>query len=210
MEKILATIYLFFLFFLAMVYLFYQISELIDRRKARKQMKAAREQTKPCEPEPLIDVVGKSTTAFLAPLIPEKQKPLMSEDLKPEPAAETEPDILPDDVEVKMSNPYVPDDEELEQYANDDVDNSGDFSQGMTFQQISHAIDVVERKKTGEDEELIAGETLNLMPSDFLTTICMQPEYENMVKNLIAGYVDLIGKKPKPVVIVDFDINKYV
>jgi len=211
MEKILATIYLFILFFLAMVYLFYQTVELIDRRKARKQMKAAREQTKPCEPEPVIDVVGKSTTAFLAPFILEKQKPLMSEDLKPEPAAETEPDILPDDVEVKMNNPYVPDDEELEQYANDDVDASGEFSQGLTFQQISHAIDVVERKKTTEDDELIAGETLNLMPSDFINMICRQADFDFMVKKLIAGYEGSFTKmKQQSVVLVDFDINKYV
>ena len=211
MEKILATVYLFFLFFLALAYLFYQISALINRMKARKQMKMAREQSKPYEPEPVIDVVGKSTTAFLAPLSSASNEPFMNDNLEKESASETEPDILPDDVDVKMSNPYVPDDDELEQYAGDGVDASGDFSQGLTCQQISDAIDVVEGRKSGETEEYLAGETFCIMPDDFLNVICMQTEHEIIVKKLIEGYVDSVGKvKPATSLVENFDINKYV
>jgi len=161
--------------------------------------------------EPEVDVVGKSTTVFLAPIIFEKYEPLMSEDLIREPVAEAEPDILPDDVEVKISRPYIPDDNELEQYANDDMDISGDFSQGLTFQQISHAIDVVEGMKSGENDEIIAGETLCVMPSDFLNMICRQADFENTVKKLIAGYEGSISKmKQQPVIITNFNISKYV
>ena len=207
MEKILATLYLIGVFFVGFVLISFYISDTIGKWKNRKSI--VENQPKPIS-EPDYDVVGKSMTVFFAPLIPEKHEPMMSEDLEREPAAETEPGISPDEVEIKISNSYIPDDDELEQYASEDVDATGEFSQGLTYQQISHAIDVVEGKKSGENDELIAGETLNLMPSDFLNTICMQPEYENMVKKLISGYVDLIGKKPKPAVMVDFDINQYV
>ena len=207
MEKILATLYLCSVFFVGFVLISFYISDVISKWKNRNNI----EENNP-EPvsEPEYDVVGKSKTVFLSPLMPEKNEPLMSEDLERKPAAETEPDISPDEVEVTMCKPYVPDDDELAQYANDDVDTTSDFSQGLTYQQISHAIDVVEGKKTGNDDDLVAGETFNLMPSDFLDTICMQPDYENMVKKLIAGYVDAIGKKPKPATVSNFNISKYV
>jgi len=48
------------------------------------------------------------------------------------------------------------------------------LSQGLTFEQISHAVDVVEGKKSGEKDEYFAGETLSVMPDDFLNMICMQ------------------------------------
>ena len=155
-----------------------------------------------------INVVGKSTTAFLAPLIPEVIKPIMSEELEVEmkSEAETEPDINSDEVETNLNAPFMPDDE-FEQYPADDTY----LSQGLSFEQISHAVDVVQGKKSGEDEAIIAGETLTLMPDDFLNTICAQAENEAMVKRLIACYVDSMGKvKTKPVGIRDFDINKYI
>jgi len=213
MEKILAPIYLSVLFFLAALYLLYQIRELIDRRTARKKTPAAKEPEKPLKQDSAIDIVGKSTTVFLAPLISASIEPTMSEELELEekPAIETEPDILPEDVKVNLNVQYIPDEDELINYANYDMDLTGDLSQGLTYQQISDAIDVVHGNKKGENEEIIAGETLCLMPNDFLNMICMQTEYESVVKKLIACYVDSVGKiKPKPVVLTDFDINNYV
>ena len=207
MENILATLYLIGVFFVAFVFISFYVSDVIGKWKNWKWL-VDNEPELISEPE--VDVIGKSMTSFLAPLWLEKNEPLMSEKLELEPTAEAEPDISPDEIEVIMSRPYVPDDDELEQYANDDVDISGFFSQGLTFQQISHAIDVIEGKKFAADDALIAGETFNLMPSDFLNTICMQPDYENMVKKLIAGYVDAIGKKPKPATVSNFNISKYV
>ena len=208
MGKILATLYLFGVFFVAFMFISFYVSDIISKWKNRKSI--VENQPEPIS-EPDYDVVGKSMTVFFAPLIPEK-KPLMSEDLERESAAETEcePNISPDEVEVKINNSYIPDDDELEQYANEDVDTSGEFSQGLTYQQISHAIDVVEGRKFGENEEYLAGETFSLMADDFLHLICTQTDNELMVKKLIAGYVDSVGKmKPKPD-IIDFDITKYV
>jgi len=208
MEKILATLYLIGVFFTAFIIVASYMSDVIGKWKNWKSIV----ENKP-EPiyEPEVDVIGKSMTSFLAPIIFEKNEPLMSEKLELEPAAETEQDISPDEVEVKTSNSYIPDDEELEQYANDDMDISGDFSQGLTFQQISHAIDVIEGKKFAEDDALIAGEALSVMPSDFLNMICQQVDHENNVKKLLACYVDAVGKiKPKPTTVSHFNISKYV
>jgi len=213
MAKVLATIYLSVLFFFVILYLVYQIRDLMDKRIARKRMAAAREPEKFLEPLPAIDIVGKSTTVFLAPLIPAGNEPLMSEDLETvmQLEAETEPDVMPDEVETNLNAPYIPDEDELIQYANDDMDMTDELSQGLTFEQISHAVEVIEGKKTGETDAYLAGETLTVMPTDFLDMICMQADHEAMVKKLIAGYLDYPDKmKPAPVSVANFDINQYV
>ena len=204
--KVLGTIYLCVIFLLSIWYIYFQISDAIDRIRARKRMRAAKMSEKPYEL--VYDVVGKSTTVFLAPLMP-----LMSEELEVVMVStvETEPDISPEEVEANLTASFVPDDEELEQYRNDDVDLSGEFSQGLTFEQISHAVEVVEGNKSGEKDEYFAGETLSVMPDDFLNMICMQENYEAKVKKLIASYLDFPGKmKPVPALVANFDINKYV
>jgi hypothetical protein len=147
------------------------------------------------------DVVGKSTTVFYAPLAPEPEG---------DSTMLTEPDTMSDEVEVNQNSPYIPDDDELEQYRGD-ADVTSEISQGLTFQEISQAIDVVEGRKSGEKEELLAAETLSIMPNEFLDMICMQANNESVVKKLIDSYVYSIGKvKPVPVAITEFDINKYV
>ena len=132
MEKILATLYLFGVFFVAIVLISFYINDMIGKWKNRNSI--VENIPEPIS-EPGFDVVGKSMTVFLAPIKYEKNEPLMSEDLERELAtAVAEPDILPDDVVVSTSNPDVPDDDELEQYAGDDVDTTGNFSQGLTYQ----------------------------------------------------------------------------
>jgi len=170
--------------------------------RARKRMSAARLTEKPSKP--VYDVVGKSTTVFLAPLMP-----VMSEDLEPESetALEPEPDILPGEVETHLNFSIAIADDEPDVYPDDPME----LSQGLTFEQISHAVEVVEGKKSGENNEYFAGETLSVMPDDFLNMICMQENYEVKVKKLIVGYLDFPGKmKPVPAMVANFDINQYV
>jgi len=70
---------------------------------------------------------------------------------------------------------------------------------------------VVKGRKSGENDELLAGETFSIMPTDFLDVICMQSDHEAMVKKLITGYLDFPQKmKPIPAMVANFDINKYV
>jgi hypothetical protein len=200
--KVLGTIYLSVLFLLSIWYIYCQISDAIDRVRARKRMMEAKTFEKPYEP--VYDVVGKSTTVFLAPLMP-----VMSEDLEPESvtALEPEPDVFPSEVEAHLNLSIAIADDEPEMYPDDNME----LSQGLTFEQISHAVEVVEGKKSGENEEYFAGETLAVMPNDFLNMICLQENYEAKVKKLIAGYLDFPGKmKPVPAVVANFDIKNYV
>jgi hypothetical protein len=173
-------------------------------------MPVARKLESPSEPA-VIDVVGKSATVFLAPLIPASVEPFMNENLEREPAVETELDIKSKEVEVNMNSSYIPDDGELDAYRSNSMDLTNNLSQGLTYEQISHAVEVVEGRKSGESDEYFAGETLCIMPDDFLNVICMQANHEAMVKRLITGYLDFPGKmKPVPLQVANFDINKYV
>ena len=117
--------------------------------------------------------------------------PVMNEDLEPEPetALEPEPEILPTEVDVHLNASISIADEEFDVYPDNTL---GELSQGLTFEQISHAVDVVEGKKSGEKDEYFAGETLSVMPDDFLNMICMQENYEAKVKKLIAGYYNIL------------------
>ena len=213
MAKILGIIYMVVLFLFTICYMLFQISEWIDRMKARKRMRAAREPEKPVEPIPAIDVVGKSTTVFLVPLISASLEPMMSEELELDvkPSVETEPDILPENVDANLNSAVILEDDELDEYSGDNSDWEGNLSKGLTYQQISDAIDVVEGRKSGENYEYLAGETFALMSSDFLNMICTQADHEAKVKKLIAGYVDSVGViKPVPALVANFDIKKYV
>ena len=208
MAKIIGTIYLSVLFLFTVWFIVFYISEWIDELKRKRRRRRLQVSEKPVEPA--IDIVGISTTAFLAPLIT-RMEPMMSMDLELElqPAVETEPDISPSDVDVSLNLPL--DEDELEMYRNENSDVSDDLSQGLTFEQISHALDVVEGRKSGENDEYLAGETFSVMPTDFLSMICMQTDHEAMVKKLIAGYLDFPAKlKPVPAPVVNFDINNYV
>jgi len=149
--------------------------------------------------------MGLVNGVFLAPLMP-----VMSEDLEPEPqtALEPEPEILPAEVDVHLNASIAIADEEFDVYPDNTL---GELSQGLTFEQISHAVDVVEGKKSGENDEYFAGETLAVMPDDFLNMICLQENYEAKVKKLIAGYLDFPAKlKPVPAMVANFDINQFV
>ena len=158
MEKILATIYLIGVFFTAFVYVSSYVIKAISRWTKRN--KATEKQPEPVS-EHDVDIVGKSKSSLLVPLVFEKNEPE-----EPVSAPETEPDVSSEDIDVTMTKPYIPDDDELEQFRNDDVDIPEVFSQGLTYQQISEALEVVDGRKTGEDEELVAGEILSMMPSD--------------------------------------------
>jgi hypothetical protein len=210
MAKILGFMYMSVLFLFTLWYMVFCISEWTYRMKERKRMRLAREPEKPVKPLPSVDVVGKSTTVFLAPLTPE---PILSEklELDVKPVVETEPDIVPSEVEVLQNNTPALGEDELMDYPNENMDASADLSQGLTFEQISHAVEVLEGKKSGENNEYLAGETFSIMPDDFMNMICMQTDHESMIKRLIAGYLDFPDKmKPIPVLVANFDINNYV
>jgi hypothetical protein len=110
MEKILGIIYLTVVFLLSVIYLFYYIAIAMDRYKSLKKKEPKPEPP----PESANDIVGKSTTVFLAPL----HEPVMSIVLEyeMEQTVETEPDISPTDVEIIMNRTDLPDKDEFIDY----------------------------------------------------------------------------------------------
>ena len=111
MANILGFIYMSVLFLFCICYMAFLIYDWIYRMKSRKRTPAIREPEIPVKPLPSVDVVGKSTTAFLAPLISASIEPMMSEKLETElkSSAETEQEVLPEDVEADLKTPYIPD-----------------------------------------------------------------------------------------------------
>jgi hypothetical protein len=203
MENFITGAYFNAVLIVTMVIVFYAACWRIEKN-ARKKVST------PAVPEPVYDIVGKSHSVFLAPLVVE---PFMSDKLETEMKSDavSEPEIQSNEVEANLGNSEAIDANELDDFSEHNVHTEGDLSQGLTFEQISHAIDVIEGKKSGERDEYFAGMTFSFMPDDFINAVCMQADREAMVKKLIAGYVDFPDKmKPKPVVVTDFDINKYV
>ena len=203
MEKILAGSYLSAVFILTMMYLFYAVFQWIER-KGRKKVHT------PAVPEPVYDIVGKSHSVFLSPSVIE---PIMSDKLETEMKSDavSEPEIQSNEVEANLENSLAIDADELDDFSEHNLNTEGGLSQGLTFEQISHAIDVIEGKKSGERDEYFAGMTFSFMPDDFINAVCMQADREAMVKKLIADYVDFPDKmKPERAALASFDINKYV
>ena len=204
MENFLAGSYLSVVFILTMAYLFYAVFQWAERNNRRKFP------APDTQPEPVYDMVGKSHSVFLTPLVVE---PFMSDKLEREMKSDavSEPEIQSNEVEANLGNSEAIDADELDDFSEHNVNTEGDLSQGLTFEQIGHALDVVEGKKSGETDEYLAGEVFSMMPADFLNVICAQPDHEAMVKKLIAGYLDFPDKmKPVRVAIENFDVNKYV
>lgn len=214
MENILATVYLFSVSIVALIFFAFCVSEWTDKLRKRKGDRAeSREEDPVSVPEAAADIVGKSASVFFTPLPPAVMEPLMSDVLEPEEHtfAETEPGIAPEDVETGLSHPYVPDEDDMEYYTDGIMGAPDELSQGLTFEQIGHALDVVEGRRRGETDKYLAGQAFSVMPDDFLNVVCMQADRESMVKKLIDGYLNApVNVKPVPAAVAGFDISKYI
>ena len=154
------------------------------------------------------EVIGQTNRVFLVPLSEQQdEKPDMSVSVEMEPACETESAVTTEDVEVNL---YAEDRfDESDMTIPCGVDSSGELSQGLTFEQISQALEVVKGEKNEEDEQVKAGETLSLMTDEMLEVITMHENNAFIVNKLISLYVDHPNKR-KPKTIEGFDIDKYV
>ena len=152
-------------------------------------------------------IVGKSRMVFLQPIQEPVQQqlnmPLMSQPLEVEPRVE-QPDIEPEEVEVNFETIDVDETEFQQKY-----DSSEDLSQGITYEQISHAVTVLEGKKTSETDRLKAGETLYNMSADMAAFFDKQEMYLNKVDKLIGSFIDSSGKKINTDT-EEFDVKKFI
>ena len=152
-------------------------------------------------------IVGKCRMVFLQPIQEPVQQqlnmPLMSQPLEVE-QREEQPDIEPDEVETNLETIDVDETEFQQKY-----DDSEDLSQGITFEQISHAVTVLEGKKTSEPDRLKAGETLYNMSADMVAFFDKQEMYLNKVDKLIGSFIDSSWKKTN-IDTEEFDVKKFI
>jgi hypothetical protein len=177
------------------------------------------------KPEPAAySVVGKSQTAYLEepPKVEVKTiGPAFSEDLPQVPAYEEVPDITAGDVDDSLNG--NPDEEILsreERFILLDAEPDGEMaSTGMTFEQISQALEVVRGKRTdGESRRTVARLLDGFRDTDLFNFLTAQAENEAIIEKLLKENLDAggasfpenkdTGKQKRD--IEDFDMEKYV
>jgi hypothetical protein len=166
------------------------------------------------------NIVGKSQTVYLEEPPKEQVKafePLFSENLQPVPAYEEEPDITDAEVDDSLNKDRF---SEEERFLSLDADSDdGDFpsSTGMTYEQISQALDVVQGKQTDDAGRQATARILyEVQGSDLFNFLTAQAENEALVEKLIrenidpdGGMIPENGKKQRQDM-EEFDMDKYV
>lgn len=184
--------------------------------KMRVKGKVIRPETAP------HNIVGKSQTVYLEETPKEKPKtvePIFSEDLEKTPAYEKDSDITDADVEDKsneLSGQEALD--ENEYFMSLDVEpDDNEISTGMTYEQISVALDVVQGKQAGDAHRSATARILyEVQGSDLFNFLETQAENELMIERLLKEHLDSSGElKPenirkKRLEIEEFDMDKYV
>lgn len=158
------------------------------------------------------DIVGKSKTVFLAPIVVEPE-PESQPDPDPIPEVNTEPEILPEEVEHIVNQMAESDYEELSIYLGHNEGTSeevGELNQGLTFEQIDHALNVVNGKADTEADILNAGRTLAFMPAEFIDAICLTPLLSDKVKFLMTANIDASSAPENNPQLENFRIEDYI
>ncbi|GHU57536.1 hypothetical protein FACS189411_11380 [Bacteroidia bacterium] len=162
------------------------------------------------------NVVGKSQTVYLEEPPKEKTKaiePVFSEDLEKE-EAEEEPEAAAGDVEDNLYEPPLSEEDRF--IPLDTGPDSEAVSTGMTYEQISEALDVVRGKKAdGAAESDVARMLYEIQGSDLFNFLSAQAENEALVEKLIKENMDNAGvplteNKGKRRKIEEFDMGRYV
>lgn len=139
-------------------------------------------------------VVGKTHTVYL-------QEPVKEKDTEPEPTIsiklETdeiaiEKDINEEDFEYNLNEPVLRE-EDLSMPFEDDLEyNNSEFSTGMTFAEISKAVEAVQNIETGDDNT--KSETARILyevrNTDMFTFFTSQIANTETVENLFSQYLD--------------------
>jgi hypothetical protein len=166
--------------------------------------------------QPPYSIVGKSQTVYLEePPPPKKIEPVFSEDLQRVPAYEEEPDVTSDDVDYNRGEEVLT---EEERFTPLDVEpDSGAESTGMTFEQISRALDVVQGKKTDDaDRTAVARILYEVQGGDVFDFLASQAENETIIERLLKENLDDAGeilpenRRKRRREIEEFDMEKYV
>ena len=195
--------------------------------KVRNKKEPAVSQEKPqrkTEAEP-YSIVGKSQTVYMEEspkaatpaehVISVPVEPAFSEDLQQVAAYEEESDISAEEIEDNLDEERFTDEERF--LSLDTPEDNGNVSTGLTYEQISRTIEVVQGKKMNEADRLDAARTLfEVQGSDLYDLLLMQAENEAVIERLLKENLDNAGEIPAAISgkkrreIEDFDMDKYV
>jgi hypothetical protein len=208
---------------LAAVYLLYKVFRFLSGKQGKSLWRfltpehAVKE--KIADPAPATvhdDVAGKSRTVYLEE--PSKEKaiePVFSENLEKEEPYKEEPDTTTDDVDDHPDEDISPDEE---RFIPLDVNPDGEaVSTGMTYEQISEALDVVQGKKTDGAAKSTAARILyEVEGSDLFNFLSAQAANEAIVERLLKENIDNAGvslpenRRKRTSKADEFDMGKYV
>ena len=179
----------------------------VEMKKFNRKEDAKQEKTEVKKevkkPDSDNEIVGKSRVAFLQPIQQQLNIPILSEPLETEQRVEQQ-EIEQDEVEVNLETIDVDESEFRQKY-----DASDDLSQGITFEQISHAVNALEGDNTTEVDRIKAGETFYNMSVDMLAFLNKQDNYLNKVEELIGVFIDASGKKID-INTEEFDVKNFI
>jgi|GEM_PF-6370107 len=182
----------------------------------KAQEKKEQEKPKSTPKQTTYSIVGKSHTVYLEE--PPKEKPLepvFSEDLQQVSAYEEEADISSDDVENDLTEGIL---SEEERFTLLDIEpDSEAISTGMTYEQISQALEVIQGKNTGDsDKSAVARILYEVQGSELFDFLTAQAENEAIIERLLKENLDETGeilpksRKKNGKEIEKFDLEKYV
>jgi len=116
-------------------------------------------------------------------------EPAFSEDLEKIPAYEEEPDITGSDVDYNTEEGILSEEDRFLPF--DEAPDDGGISTGMTYVQLSSAMDVVQGKITDDTELRTVARTLvEIQGSDVFNFLTEQAENEQIVEKLMKDYLD--------------------
>jgi hypothetical protein len=206
---------------LSAVYLLHRVFRFLFGKHAERFWRFLRPETPVKEKAPVpvpetapYNIVGKSRTVYLQEAPPEGTKavePAFSENLQRENPYEGEPDIRADDVEENLP-------QEDERFIPLEAEPEGEaVSSGMTFEQISEALDVVQGRRQDEAGQTAAARTLyEAEGSDLFDFLTAQAENEAVIEKLLKENLDNNSVPPpekirkQKVDTEEFDMTKYV
>jgi hypothetical protein len=144
-------------------------------------------------------------------------EPLFSENLQPVPAYEEEPDITDAEVDDSLNKDSFPEEDRFLSLDADPDDRDFPSSTGMTYEQISQALDVVQGKQTDDAGRQATTRILyEVQGSDLFNFLTAQAENEALVEKLIRENIDnnsvslSENTKKQRWNMDEFDMDKYV
>lgn len=178
--------------------------------------------TVPVKPEPFSPVIGKTTVVYLEDPSSVTVAPVLTEQLETTGYIGEEKDISPDEVESELTPPLekILDKEEYYEHLDENAPGEDpELSTGLTYQQLSQAVDVLSSSslENKKDEEVIevARTLYAIRGTDMFQFFASQVGNIALVEQLLEEYLDGDGqplpkRKKKFPKDMAFDMERFV